>query len=123
MSEEGKSVLLLGASLKPFRYSNIAVKMLTRNGHDVWPLGREEGEIEGKEVKTYLPDWKQVNTVTIYLNPENQKDYYESVFRYNPERIIFNPGTENSEFRTLAEDKGVKVVENCTLEMLEAGIF
>lgn len=115
--------MLLGASLKPFRYSNIAVKMLTRNGHDVWPLGREEGEIEGKEVKTYLPDWKQINTVTIYLNPENQKDYYESVFRYNPERIIFNPGTENSEFRTLAEDKGVKVVENCTLEMLEARIF
>lgn len=123
MENQGKSVLLLGASLKPFRYSHIAVKMLARNNHKVWPLGRKKGEIAGQEVKTTLPDWDKVDTVTIYLNPENQKDYYESVFKYRPERIIFNPGTENSEFKKLAENKGIKVVENCTLQMLEAGIF
>ncbi len=123
MEEHGKSVLLLGASLKPFRYSNIAVKMLTSHGHEVWPLGRENGEIAGKEVQKQLPDWEKVNTVTVYLNPENQKEYYDSIFKYKPERIIFNPGTENPEFKKVAEDKGVKVIENCTLEMLEAGIF
>lgn len=123
MGEQQKSVLLLGASLKPFRYSNIAVKMLKSHGHEVWPLGRENGEIAGEEVKTQLPGWNSVNTVTVYLNQENQKDYYDSIFRYNPERIIFNPGTENPEFKKIAEDKGVKVIENCTLEMLEAGIF
>lgn len=123
MEKQGKRVLLLGASLKPFRYSHIAVKLLAGNNHEVWPLGREKGEIAGQEVKTTLPDWDKVDTVTIYLNHENQKDYYESVFKYHPERIIFNPGTENPEFKKLAENKGVKVVENCTLEMLEAGIF
>lgn len=123
MEKQGKKVLLIGASLKPFRYSHIAVKMLASYNHEVWPLGREKGEIAGQEVKTTLPDWDKLDTVTIYLNYENQKDYYESVFDYHPERIIFNPGTENPEFKKLAENKGVKVIENCTLEMLEAGIF
>lgn len=121
--ETGKRVILLGASPKPFRYSHIAVKMLSNNGHEVWPLGRQEGEIAGNTIQTELPGWDNADTVTVYLRPENQEKYYESVFQYNPRRIIFNPGTENPEFKKLAEEKGVKVLEHCTLEMMEAGVF
>lgn len=121
--ETGKKVILLGASPKPFRYSYIAVKMLSSNGHEVWPLGRQEGDIAGNTIYTEFPDWKDTDTVTVYLRPENQAKYYESVFQYNPRRIIFNPGTENPEFKKLAEAKGVKVLEHCTLEMLEAEFF
>ena len=121
--ENDKNVLLLGASMKPFRYSHLAVKALSNNQFPVYPVGREEGEINGVIVNSKLPPVQKYHTVTVYLNQKNQKDYYEKIFLYSPERIIFNPGTENPEFKELCQQRNVEVVENCTLELLEAGQF
>lgn len=123
MMEKEKNVLLLGASMKPFRYSHMAVKALTKNEFPVYPVGREEGEINGIPVNTKLPPIEKFHTVTVYLNQKNQKDYYEKLFLYSPDRVIFNPGTENEEFKAICKERNVEVVENCTLEMLEAGAF
>ncbi len=41
----------------------------------------------------------------------------------NPKRIIFNPGTENEEFKQLATQNGVEPIEACTLVMLSIGNF
>ncbi len=121
--ENDKNVLLLGASMKPFRYSHLAVKALSKNQFPVYPVGREEGDINGIPVNTKLPPVQKYHTVTVYLNQKNQKDYYEKIFLYSPERVIFNPGTENPEFKELCQQRNVEVVENCTLELLEAGKF
>lgn len=121
--ETDKKVIVLGASTKPFRYSNMAVKALTKNDFLVYPVGKEEGEIVGVPVNTTLPGIEKYHTVTIYLNQKNQKDYYEKIFLYSPERIIFNPGTENEELKAICKERNVQVVENCTLQMLNAEIF
>lgn len=118
-----KNVLLLGASMKPFRYSHMAVKALSNKNFRVYPLGKEEGEIAGVPVNTSLPPIEKYHTITLYLNQKNQKDYYEKIFLYSPERVIFNPGTENEELKAMCKERNVEVVENCTLEMLNDEIF
>jgi hypothetical protein len=40
-----------------------------------------------------------------------------------PERIIFNPGAENPELEALADQAGIKVLEACTLVMLNTRQF
>jgi predicted CoA-binding protein len=62
--------------------------------------------------------WSNVATVTLYINPTLQKSYYQYLMQLQPQRIIFNPGTENPELAALAKQNGIEVVVACTLVML-----
>ncbi len=115
---------MIGASPNPARYSNTAVKELKSNGFPVEAIGLRSDRIGNIEIKTGFPMIEDVHTVTIYVSPQNQSQYFDYILdRLNPKRIIFNPGTENDEFEQMAADKGIEVVRNCTLVMLEYGIF
>ncbi len=116
-------VLVLGASPNPARYSHKAVRMLLRYGHDPVPVGIREGDIDGKTIIKGKPQVEGVHTVTLYLNPQRQQDYYEWILSLSPRRVIFNPGTENPEFKQILEQRGIETVENCTLVMLANGLF
>ena len=119
-----KHVLVLGASLKGFRYSNIAVKTLIENNHQVTAIGNRSGNISGIEVKREIPDHlEQIDTVTLYLGPANQKNYYEKILALQPNRLIFNPGTENDDLRQLAQQQGIKTLDTCTINMVNQGSF
>ncbi len=119
-----KKTLVLGASPKPERYSNKAVRLLRKFGHPVVAVGLRNDVIEDipiirpEEVKE-----KDIHTVTLYLSPKNQKAYYDFILSLQPKRVIFNPGTENPELKKLLEEKGIETVENCTLVMLRSGLF
>ncbi|MCX6312646.1 MAG: CoA-binding protein [Bacteroidetes bacterium] len=115
--------LVLGASENPERYSNKAVRSLLNHGHEVVPVGLKEGNIEGVKILAGKPVVEHVNTITMYVGPKNQKDYYDYVLSLKPSRIIFNPGAENPELEVLAKAKGIEVVEACTLVMLSIGNF
>ena len=67
--------------------------------------------------------WKDIDTVTLYLNPVNQKEYYDYILSLKPQRIIFNPGAENEELAELATKKGILPVEACTLVMLSTNQY
>lgn len=117
-------VLVLGASLKPFRYSHIAVNTLLSNNHHITAVGNREGEINGIRVRKNIPeDLKKVDTITLYLGPWNQKEYYRQILQLNPRRIIFNPGTENDELANLANEHNIETLEACTIFMLNQGKF
>ncbi|MFW5979038.1 MAG: CoA-binding protein [Bacteroidia bacterium] len=116
-------VMVLGATPNRKRFANTCVKSLIRYGYPVIPLGIKEGSIAGHEIVTEKIPVKGLHTITIYLSQENQKDYYDYILRLDPKRIIFNPGAENPELRELAEKKGIEVVDDCTLIMLNAGKF
>ncbi len=118
-----KNVLLLGASLKHYRYSNAAIQALQENNHYVYAVGKEEGLVMGSLISSNLPPIEKYDTVTLYLNAKNQKDYYEKIFMYSPERVIFNPGAENEELEKICKERGVKVVKDCTIMMLKRGEF
>ncbi len=119
-----KKVAVFGASVKPERYSHKAVRLLKRNGFDVMPVGLRKGTIDGLEIVNFdeVP-LQRVHTVSLYLSARNQKPYYELIFSLDPERVIFNPGTENDELKRLLAGKGIETVEDCTIQMLLRGDF
>jgi uncharacterized protein len=113
-----KRTLVIGASNNPGRYSYKAVSALTEHGHDAVPLGIKKGDIEGIVILNGTPELKNINTVTLYLNSLAQQKYYDYIMDLAPQRVIFNPGTENPAFQTLCEENGIQALEACTLVML-----
>lgn len=113
-----KKTIVLGASAKLDRYSNKAVRLLQHNQHEVIALGFENAKINNTTIETDWKNYDNVDTVTLYLNPQRQKAYYDYILNQKPKRIIFNPGTENPELETLAIQNNIKVLEACTLVLL-----
>ena len=122
MNEQKKTVVL-GASDNPSRYSYLAVERLTQQQHPVIALGRKQGSIGNTSILTDRPAIEAVDTITLYLNEQNQKDFYDYILSLHPKRIIFNPGTENDELFDLAKANGIEAVEACTLVMLSTGQY
>jgi hypothetical protein len=118
-----KKTVVLGASQNEDRYSNMAVKKLVANNHPVTAISNKEGIINNIKIIKENPSIIDVDTVTLYLNPENQKPYYDYILSLNPKRIIFNPGTENEELEKLAAQKGIKTMEACTLVLLSTNQY
>jgi len=120
---EHKKTLVLGASENPDRYSNMAVRKLSAHEHPVIALGKKKGTIGNITIETEQQAFNDIDTVTLYLNPANQKEYYDYILSLHPKRIVFNPGTENDELSALAQKNGIKAQEACTLVLLSTGQY
>jgi predicted CoA-binding protein len=120
-----KKTLVLGASLNPERYSNMALKLLSKQGVEAIGFGPKAGEAYSIPVFSdeKLLKQQEIDTVTLYLRPELQVDYYNLILDLKPERVIFNPGTENSELRQLLNKAGIKSEDACTLVLLTTGVY
>ncbi len=118
-----KQTLVIGASLKAHRYSNIVIKRLVEKGHEVRALGLRTGEIEGVNIETGKPAYAAIDTVTLYLNPKRQQEYYDYIISLNPKRVIFNPGTENMEFVQLLKENNIEAEVACNLVLLTINQF
>lgn len=114
---------MLGASPNPSRYSYLAVERLLAKGHEVIALGLRKGFIYDTEILTGTPPLENIHTITLYIRPELQKPLYEYIFSLHPKRIIFNPGTENDELRSLAESKQIETDYSCTLVLLSMNTY
>jgi uncharacterized protein len=121
--DQTKKTLVLGASDNPSRYSFLAVNRLREKGHPVVAIGKKSVKVADVDVDTVKKDTQGIDTVTLYLNPNNQREYYDYILSIHPRRLIFNPGAENSELAALARAKGIEPVEACTLVLLSTGQF
>ena len=115
--------LVLGASPKPHRYANKAIRKLREYGHEVVAVAKRKDTAWGVEIVTGMPDMKDIDTVTMYLGQENQKEYYSYIIALHPNRIIFNPGAENPELAAMATEAGIEVIDACTLVLLATGQY
>ena len=120
-----KKTVILGASDNPARYAQIALEMLKEYNHPVVPMGIHGGDFRGETILDLKqkPLVHDVDTVTLYLSPKNQKEWYEYILSIQPKRIIFNPGTENQELINLAGENDIEAVIGCTLVMLRTGQY
>lgn len=111
--------LIIGASPNPNRYSYLAAQRLKEAGHEVVLLGKTTGQLIGQDIQVAPPHLTDVHTITLYINPTIQKEnYYDYIIQLQPKRLIFNPGTENKILTKLAKEKGIEVLEACTLVLL-----
>jgi len=120
---EKKKTLVLGASDNPSRYSYLAIRRLRNHGHPVVAIGRKQTVVEDVPVIKTKEPISGVHTVTLYLNPLHQKEYYDYILSLKPKRIIFNPGAENEELEQLARSNNIQPLEACTLVLLSTGQY
>ncbi|MBA3830882.1 MAG: CoA-binding protein [Chthoniobacterales bacterium] len=122
--EEKRNVAVLGASPKPERYSNQAVRLLASFDYRPIPVNPAFEEIEGL---TCFPNLatigEPVHTVTVYLGAARSTPLIDEIVAAEPQRIIMNPGAENDDLAAAASSAGIEVVEGCTLVMLRTGLF
>lgn len=123
LNQKMKKTLVFGASPNPNRYSYHAVSRLLEKGYEIIPLGIRKGSISGKEIIQGIPPLENIHTITLYINPNNQIEYYDYILSLNPKRIIFNPGTENPVLVNKAKEQGIEVEIACTLVLLSVGNY
>ncbi|HMH22626.1 MAG TPA: CoA-binding protein [Puia sp.] len=123
MQDPPKKTLVIGASDNPSRYSYLAVNRLRGKGHQVIAIGKRKATVADVEIDTLKKAVSGVDTVTLYLSPRLQKEYYDYILSLHPRRIIFNPGAENEELSDLARANGIEPLEACTLVMLGTGQY
>ena len=120
-----KKTLVIGASSKLGRVSREAVLKLREAGHEVIAIGAQEDKIGDISIQTGHPlnNMGDLHTVTLYLNPDRQTEYYDYLMALKPKRIIFNPGTENPVLEKLARENNIETEEACTLVLLSLGAY
>jgi predicted CoA-binding protein len=118
-----KKTLIIGASNNPERYAYKAADRLLNHGHEIEMLGLRNDSIFGKTIDTDRKQYLGIDTVTLYIGPQRQPDYYEYILSLQPKRVIFNPGTENEEFEDLLTKNNIIAEEACTLVLLGTGQY
>ncbi|WP_435352966.1 CoA-binding protein [Emticicia sp. SJ17W-69] len=118
-----KKTLVIGASTDPSRYAFLAANRLLKYQHKIELLGRTEGKIGENEIKMGKPALEDIDTVTMYVNPKHQAEYYDYILGLKPRRVIFNPGAENAEFEELLTENNIEPIEACTLVLLSTGQY
>ncbi len=118
-----KTTLVIGASTNPSRYSFLAINALRNHGHPVFAYGLRAGTVSDVPINTHKENFTGIHTITLYVGPKNQTDLFEYIEGLKPQRVIFNPGTENPEFETRLRVQGIHVEVACTLVMLSTDQF
>ncbi len=118
-----KKTVVLGASDNPDRYSYLAIRRLRAHDHPVVAVGKKTGQVAGVDISKDHVVSPDIDTVTLYLNPKNQVEYYDYILNLRPKRIIFNPGTENEDLIRMAKENNIQPVIACTLVMLSTGQY
>ena len=115
--------LIIGASNNPERYAYKAAERLLRHGFEIELIGKRPEIIFGRIIDTEKKEFEDIDTVTLYISDKFQPEYYEYIISLNPNRVIFNPGTENPEFEELLISNDIHVEEACTLVLLGTGQY
>jgi predicted CoA-binding protein len=115
---ENKKTLVIGASTNPVRYSNMAIHQLRAQKHEVLALAKRPGKVADVHIQTNFPFDNDIHTITMYLGAQHQMEYYDAILNLKPKRVIFNPGSENSELFSKLEENGIEFIKACTLLLL-----
>lgn len=118
-----KKTLILGATPNAGRYAYLAANRLKSHGHPIVNVGLKTGEVAGVAIEKPEKIHDDIDTLTLYIGPQNQPPLYDYILATKPKRIIFNPGTENSELQRLADAEGIETQYACTLVLLSIGEY
>lgn len=117
-------VAVLGASPKPARFANKAIKLLLKHNYTVIPVHPNFESIENLAVKKKLAEIEQpIDTLTLYVGAEKLDQIVDDVIAAKPKRVIFNPGTESAALMQALDAQQIEYVRDCTLIMLDNNRF
>lgn len=117
-------VVVLGATPKPARYANQAIRLLQENEYSITPIHPKFSIIEGLDVVASISDVKRdINTLTLYVGTERLAPMIDEIVQAKPKRVIFNPGTESVPLQNALDAENIEWLEGCTLVMLKTKVF
>ena len=116
-------IVIIGASDNPERYSYKAAKALLDKGFEIVLVGLKKKTVFNHEILIALPDNPAENVVTLYVGPQNQEPYFNALLAASPQKVIFNPGTENEKLQSLLDQNNIPWEEACTLVKLSLNQF
>ncbi|MFN0291769.1 CoA-binding protein [Pedobacter helvus] len=118
-----KKTLIIGASPDANRYAYKAAHILTSRGHEIVNVGIKNGEVAGVPIEKPSQIHSDIDTITLYIGPATQPEYFDYIIATKPERVIFNPGTENVELQRILDANDINYTEACTLVLLSIGQY
>ncbi|BAO45521.1 CoA-binding protein [Thiolapillus brandeum] len=118
-------VVVLGATAKPDRYANQAIRLLKGKGyHHITPVHPKLAVSEGIPVTHKLSRINDpVDTLTLYVGPARLEPMIGDILDLKPGRVIFNPGTESAKLQQALDQAAIPWEEACTLVLLRTGQF
>jgi predicted CoA-binding protein len=118
-----EKTLVIGATTNPDRYSNVVIHRLRAKGYPVRAIGKKTGMVADVEILNEKIPMNNIHTVSLYLNPKKQPEYYDYIVSLKPKRVIFNPGTENPEFSEILMQNGIEVDVACSMVLLASNQY
>ncbi|MCD6025358.1 MAG: CoA-binding protein [Fibrobacteria bacterium] len=121
-----RTVVILGASANPARYSNMLMRRLhNREGYRAIPVNPAQEEIEGAPVHASLDavasSLGSPDILTLYVSPSRSAALEAEILRLGPRRVIFNPGAENPALESALNRAGIVTENACSLVLLSQG--
>lgn len=115
-------VFVLGYSQNPQRFSHMAFNLLQEKGHEAIKVNPNDPEsypdLESASWERGTP-----HTLSIYVRKEISNALTKDILNLNPQRVVFNPGSENHNLKKVLIERDIEVVEGCTLVMLNTRQF
>ena len=118
-----KKTLIIGATPNPARYAYLAAHRLVDAGHKIVNIGIKKGEVAGVAIQPAGDPLPDIHSITLYIGPQTQPLYYDYIIHTKPQRLIFNPGTENPELEARAQAAGIDTIQACTLVLLSTNQY
>jgi predicted CoA-binding protein len=120
-----KSLVILGASDKPDRASNMLLnRAQARGGFDVIPVHPALDAIAGIPVRSALsevPDHPDV--LSVYLSADRSSALEAALVKLKPGKVIFNPGAENPGLEARLNAAGIATENACSLVLFGRGLL
>jgi uncharacterized protein len=118
------NVAIIGASNKTESYAYRAFKSLIKHGHQVYMINPFIDNIDGTKIFASPSDvTESIHTLTMYVSAKHSTEMIDSIINLTPERVIFNPGSENPLLEEALDKRGINVLQACTLVLLSTNQF
>jgi predicted CoA-binding protein len=118
------SIVILGASDKPDRASNMLLKRLQVRGVEAVPVHPALEMIDGIPVRKNLSEVAPApDVLSVYLAAARSSDLEADILTLAPRRVIFNPGAENPALEAKLNAAGIETENACSLVLLSQGLL
>jgi predicted CoA-binding protein len=116
MVERKPTAVILGANADRTRFSNKSVRAHLQAGYDVLPVHPRETVVEGLDVYPNLDAVpRPIDRVSVYVSPAIGIKEVEAIARTGAKEVWLNPGTESPELVRALHDRGVAVIQGCSI--------
>ena len=111
------TVAIIGASRDRSKFGNKSVRAHLQQGYEVFPINPQAGEIEGLQAYRSLAEVPvaHLDRISVYVPPAVGMQLLDEIQKQNASEVWFNPGSESPELLAAAAERGLNVIQACSI--------